>query len=133
MSDLFSDLSQGAQHLSSEERAQLDQELRASFEQQVPAETDAAWDEELCGRVASYVRGEAKLISAEDVFAEARLLTQRHVSALGRGTGASAGTKGQTVPLNGQALPESDLASPRRPNPIHRQHQHPISPRRGGL
>ena len=76
MSDLFSELSQRAQHLSPEERAQLAQELVESLQQEVPPEVDATWDEELRGRVASYERGDAKLISAEDVFAEARRLTQ---------------------------------------------------------
>lgn len=76
MSDLFSELFQRAQHLSPEERAQLAQELVESLQQEIPPEVDAAWDEELRGRAASYERGDAKLIPAEDVFAEARRLTQ---------------------------------------------------------
>ena len=76
MSDLFSELSQRAQHLSPEERAQLAQELVESLQQEVPPDVGTAWDEELRGRVASYERGDVKLIPAEDVFAEARRLTR---------------------------------------------------------
>ena len=76
MSGLLAELSLRAKELVPEERAQLAEELLASLQEHATAEVEAAWDDEIRRRVAEYERGEAKLVSAEDVFAEARRLTQ---------------------------------------------------------
>ena len=76
MSGLLAELSLRAKELVPEERAQLAEELLASLQEHATAGVEAAWDDEIRRRVAEYERGEAKLVSAEDVFAEARRLTQ---------------------------------------------------------
>ena len=76
MSELLAELAKKAQELSPEERAQLAQELLESVDQEAGPDVQAAWETEIAGRIASYERGEAKLVSAEDVFEEARRLTQ---------------------------------------------------------
>ena len=76
MSELLAELARKAQELSPEERAQLAQELLESVDQEADPDVQAAWETEIAGRIASYERGEAKLVSAEDVFEEARRLTQ---------------------------------------------------------
>ena len=76
MSELLAELAKKAQELSPEKRAQLAQELLESVDQEAGPDVQAAWETEIAGRIASYERGEAKLVSAEDVFEEARRLTQ---------------------------------------------------------
>ncbi len=76
MSALLEELSKRAKELAIEERAQLAQELLESVEQEADPEVEAAWESEIASRIAKYERGEAKLISAEEVFAAARRLTQ---------------------------------------------------------
>jgi putative addiction module component (TIGR02574 family) len=75
MSSLLTELSQKARQLSLEERAQLAEELLESLQEQ-PEDVGAAWDVEIFRRIQEYERGEAKLVPAEEVFAEARRLTQ---------------------------------------------------------
>lgn len=76
MSTMLDELSKKAQTLSVEERAQLAQELLESVERDSDPEVQAAWEAEIAARIAKYERGEAQLIPAEDVFAEARRLTK---------------------------------------------------------
>ena len=76
MSSLLAELSKKAQDLPPEERAQLAQELLESVDQEAEPDVQAAWETEIAGRIAAYERGEAKLIPAEEVFEEARRLTQ---------------------------------------------------------
>ena len=76
MSALLAELSKRAHELPPEERAQLAQELMESVDQEADPATQAAWEIEIAGRIAAYERGEAKLVPAEDVFEEARRLTQ---------------------------------------------------------
>jgi putative addiction module component (TIGR02574 family) len=76
MSSLLAELSQRARELPLEERAQLAEDLLESLQEQPTPDIEAAWDAELLKRIGEYERGEAKLVSAEDVFAEARRLTQ---------------------------------------------------------
>ena len=76
MSTMLDELSKKAQTLSVEERAQLAQELLESVERDSDPEVQAAWEAEIASRIVKYERGEAKLISAEDVFAAARRLTK---------------------------------------------------------
>lgn len=73
MSILVEELSRKALSLSPEERVQLAEELLATV-QEVDADVEAAWDEEIKRRVAEIDNGTAKLIPAEEVFAEVRRL-----------------------------------------------------------
>ena len=75
MSDLLKEITSRATALSPEERAQLAEVMLESLQEGTSAEVDAAWDQELQSRIAAYERGESKLVSAKDVFDEARRLT----------------------------------------------------------
>ena len=70
---LVEELSRKALSLSPEERVQLAEKLLATV-QEVDTEVEAAWDEEIKRRIAEIENGTAKLIPAEDVFAEVRRL-----------------------------------------------------------
>lgn len=76
MSSLLSELSERARHLPPEERAQLAEGLLESLHVGSSPEIEAAWDAELLQRIDEYDRGEAKLVPADDVFAEARRIAQ---------------------------------------------------------
>jgi putative addiction module component (TIGR02574 family) len=76
MSTLLAELAQRAHELPPEERAQLAQELLESVDCEADPDVQAAWEAEIASRVATYERGEAKLVVAEDVFEEAKRLTQ---------------------------------------------------------
>lgn len=71
MSTLVEELSQKAQALTPQERVQLAEELLATV-QASDSEVEAAWDEEIRRRVAEIDSGTAKLVPAEEVFAELR-------------------------------------------------------------
>lgn len=73
MSQLAEELSRKARSLPPEERVQLAEELLATV-QEPDAEVDTAWDEEIKRRVAEIDSGTAKLIPADEVFAEIRRL-----------------------------------------------------------
>jgi putative addiction module component (TIGR02574 family) len=73
MSDLADELSRKARALPPEERVRLAEELLATV-QEVDPEVEAAWDEEIKRRIAEIDSGKAKLIPAEEVFAEVRRL-----------------------------------------------------------
>jgi putative addiction module component (TIGR02574 family) len=70
MTTLVEELSQRARALSPEDRARLAEELLASLEEQVDPDSEAAWELEIGRRVEEIKSGKAKLISAEEVFAE---------------------------------------------------------------
>ena len=74
MSTLRDELSMKALALSVEERVQLAQELLESVEREADPDVEAAWEAEIARRIAEFERGDAKLIPAEEVFAEARRL-----------------------------------------------------------
>jgi len=76
MSALLDEISKKAKTLAIEERAQLAQELLESVERDADPDVQAAWEAEIANRIAKYERGEAKLIPAEEVFANARRLTR---------------------------------------------------------
>jgi putative addiction module component (TIGR02574 family) len=59
-----------------EERTQLAQELLESVDRDAAPDVQAEWEAEIARRIASYERGEATLVPAEEVFAAARRLTQ---------------------------------------------------------
>ena len=75
MSTLLEELTLKAKELALQERAQLAQELLLSLEHDGDHEIQAAWEAEIATRIASYERGEAKLIPAAEVFETARRLT----------------------------------------------------------
>lgn len=73
MSDLLEELSHKARALSPEERVRLAEELLATV-QEIDPGVEAAWDEEIKRRLEEIDSGKAKLIPAEEVFAEVRRL-----------------------------------------------------------
>jgi putative addiction module component (TIGR02574 family) len=75
MSDLVEELSRKARALPPEERVRLAEELLATV-QEVDPEVEAAWDEEIRRRIAEIDSGTARLIPADEVFAEVRRLIE---------------------------------------------------------
>lgn len=74
MTNLAEELSQKARALPPEDRARLAEELLESLHENRDSEIEAAWDEEIRRRIEEIEAGKAKLISAEEVFAEIRQL-----------------------------------------------------------
>ncbi len=77
MSTLVEELSARAKTLSAEDRARLVEELLDSLQGESDTEVENAWDREIERRVAEIESGAVKLISAEEVHAEARRLIRR--------------------------------------------------------
>ena len=79
MTTLVEELSQKARTLSPEDRALLAEDLLASLEDgsESAAEVEAAWEHEIKRRVEEVKSGTAKLIAAEDVYAETRRIYQK--------------------------------------------------------
>ena len=79
MTTLVEELSQKARTLSPEDRARLAEDLLASLEDgsESAAEVEAAWEYEIRQRVEEVKSGTAKLIPAEDVYAETRRIYQK--------------------------------------------------------
>ena len=75
MSTLVEELSLKAHALSPEERVQLAEELLATV-QEPDGEIEAAWEEEIQRRIAEIDNGTAKLVPAEEVFAELRRIVK---------------------------------------------------------
>lgn len=73
MTDLVDELSRKARALPPEDRVRLAEEILATV-QEVDAEVEQAWDAEIRRRIAEIDSGTAKLIPAEEVFAEVRRL-----------------------------------------------------------
>ena len=73
MSSLIDELSRKARALPPEERIRLAEELLSSV-QDSDEEIEAAWAQEIERRLAEVESGTAKLIPAEEVFAEIRRL-----------------------------------------------------------
>ncbi|MBI5919388.1 MAG: addiction module protein [Nitrosomonadales bacterium] len=76
MSALLAELEQQACALLPEERAQLAEILLQSLHGSSPSEIGTKWEQEIKKRVAAFDRGELQTYPAEDVFAEARRMTQ---------------------------------------------------------
>ena len=70
MTTLIEELSQRARTLSPEDRARLADELLASLDDESDPEAEALWEKEIGRRVEEIKSGRAKLISADEVFAE---------------------------------------------------------------
>ena len=77
MPTLVDELSARAKALSTEDRARLAEELLESLQGDADTDAEAAWDREIERRVAEIESGAARLISAEEVHAEARRLIRR--------------------------------------------------------
>ena len=79
MKTLVEELSQKARTLSPEDRARLAEDLLASLEDgsESAAEVEAAWEHEIRQRVEEVKCGTAKLVPAEDVYAETRRIYQK--------------------------------------------------------
>lgn len=73
MSSLIDELSRKARSLPPEERIRLAEELLSSV-QDSDEEIEAAWEDEIKRRLDEVESGTAKLIPAEEVFAEIRQL-----------------------------------------------------------
>jgi len=72
----FAEIEEHARQLSAEDRARLAELMLESLLEDPDPEIAAAWDREIERRVTTYERGEAKTYAADEVFAEARRLTQ---------------------------------------------------------
>jgi len=72
----LAEIEEQARQLSAADRARLAEAMLESLQDEVPAEITAAWDSEIERRVEEFEQGKAQTFSAEDVFAEARRLTQ---------------------------------------------------------
>ena len=71
MSNLVEELSQRAKTLGIKDRARLAEELLASLENDASdPEADAAWEKEIQNRVEQIKSSSARLIPADEVFAE---------------------------------------------------------------
>lgn len=79
MTTLVEELSQKARTLSPEDRARLAEELLASLEDgsEPDSEVEASWEHEIRQRVEEVKSGTAKLIPAEDVYAQTRRIYQK--------------------------------------------------------
>lgn len=76
MSDLVIELSQQAQTLTLPDRARLAELLLDSIHPSSNTEAEAAWDVELLRRIDEIDQGVAKLIPADEVFAQVRRAIQ---------------------------------------------------------
>ena len=72
MSQDYAEIEKNARLLTSEERARLAEAMTESLREAMPSEIEAEWEAEIKRRVEAYERGDARLVSAEDVFAKAR-------------------------------------------------------------
>ena len=70
MTALVDEISQRARALSPEDRARLADELLASLDEDSSPDTEQAWEQEIGRRVEEIRSGKAKLIPADQVFAE---------------------------------------------------------------
>ncbi len=75
MTTFVEELSQRALELPPEERVRLAEKILATVHE-VGAEVEAAWTQEIQRRLAEIDNGTAKLIPAEDVFAEVRRILE---------------------------------------------------------
>jgi putative addiction module component (TIGR02574 family) len=76
MSVSFAVVEQQATALLPDERARLAEILLESLHNDSVAEIEAEWQQEIAQRAALYDRGEAECFPAEQIFAEAMLLSK---------------------------------------------------------
>lgn len=72
MADSVAALAAKACDLSREERSHLVELILESLHEPPLSEVEAAWEQEIAGRVAAFDRGDVETFAAEDVFARAR-------------------------------------------------------------
>jgi len=77
MTTLVEELSARVMALPAADRARLAEELLESLQAQADPEAEAAWDREIERRVTEIQSGAVRLVSADDVHAEARRLIRR--------------------------------------------------------
>lgn len=79
MTTLVEELSAKARTLSAEDRARLAEDLLASLEPSPESASvaEAAWEQEIQRRVEEVKDGTAKLVPAEEVYAETRRLYRK--------------------------------------------------------
>jgi putative addiction module component (TIGR02574 family) len=77
MSTHFEQVTSQAIALSPEDRARLADLLLASLPDEADESLDEAWDQEIQRRLKAVESGTARLVSSEDVHAEARKIYQR--------------------------------------------------------
>ena len=77
MSELLTELSEKAQALTANEREQLAEDLLMTLQSEVDPDVESEWDQEIQRRLTEVENGTAKLVSAEEVFAEARRIVGR--------------------------------------------------------
>jgi putative addiction module component (TIGR02574 family) len=75
MSASLKQIEEQAMRLDADERAKLAEFMLESLQKPI-AEIEAAWAEEIEQRVAAYDKGDIPSFAAEDVFAEARLISK---------------------------------------------------------
>lgn len=75
MAASFKEIEQQAQALAAEDRAKLAETPLEPLQSPL-SDIEAAWAREIEDRVAAFDRGEMQAYAAEDVFAEARRLSQ---------------------------------------------------------
>ncbi|MFH1114616.1 MAG: addiction module protein [Pseudomonadota bacterium] len=76
MSSAYQEIEEQARSLSPEERARLAESLLESLQREGIAEVEAAWEQEIEARVATYRRGEEEVIDGETVLAELRQIAR---------------------------------------------------------
>ena len=72
MTTLLEELSTRARALEPEDRVRLAEEILASLHDASEADVDTAWDLEIQRRLEEVTNGSARLVSSEEVHAEAR-------------------------------------------------------------
>lgn len=77
MSELLTELSEKARALPANEREQLAEDLLMTLQNEVDPDVESEWDQEIQRRLTEIDNGTAKLVSAEEVFAEARRIVGR--------------------------------------------------------
>ena len=77
MRDQVAELAERGEKLAPEDRSRLVDMLLASLHEAPIAEVEAAWDQEIEGRLAAYDRGEMQAIDGEEVLARARRLAEQ--------------------------------------------------------
>ena len=77
MRDQVAELAERGEKLAPEDRSRLVDMLLASLHEAPIAEVEAAWDQEVEGRLAAFDRGEMQAIDGEEVLARARRLAEQ--------------------------------------------------------
>jgi putative addiction module component (TIGR02574 family) len=72
MSSIGDEITEKARSLPAEARARLAEDLLSTLQEDVDPEVEVAWDVEIRRRLDEIDAGKAKLIPAEEVFAEVR-------------------------------------------------------------